>query len=99
MALAIKKILSNKNILEEVSKRSFDSIDTDQSGKIEIKELKKVLEQISVDFKAEPPTEDEIEEVLKQLDQDKNGTIELNEFTVLITDILKAMLKQTEQEK
>ena len=99
MSLAIKKILADKDLLQEVATRSFNSIDKDNSGKIEIKELKEVLVQISIDFGAEPPSDEEIQEVLNQLDKDKNGTIELNEFTVLITDILKAMLEQDKKSK
>ena len=40
MSLAIKKILNDDNLLSEVTKRSFDSVDTDKSGKIDLKELK-----------------------------------------------------------
>ena len=43
MSNAIKKILNTPQLLEEVTKRAFDSIDTDKSGKIETKELKDVL--------------------------------------------------------
>ena len=94
MSNAIKKILNNPQLLEEVTKKCFDSVDTDKSGKIDTKELKEILNRISMDFKAEPPTEDEVKGVLAQLDTDKSGTIELKEFEVLIADLLKAMLDQ-----
>ena len=94
MSNAIKKILKEPELLEQVTKRCFDSVDTDKSGKIETKELKEILIQISMDFKAEPPTDEEVKGVLDQLDTDKSGTIELKEFEVLIADLLKAMLEQ-----
>ena len=94
MSNAIKKILNDPNLLEQVTKRCFDSVDTDKSGKIETKELKEILIQISMDFKAEPPTDEEVKGVLDQLDTDKSGTVELKEFEVLIADLLKAMLEQ-----
>ena len=94
MSNAIKKILNTPNLLETVTKRAFDCIDTDKSGKIETKELKDILIQISMDFKTEPPTDEEVNEVLKHLDTDKSGTIELKEFEVLIADLLKSMLDQ-----
>ena len=94
MSLAIKKILNDENLLSEVTKRSFDSVDTDKSGKIDLKELKEILYQISLDFKAEPPTDEELKKVFEILDKDKNGTIELLEFRALIKDILEAMLEQ-----
>ena len=94
MSNAIKKILNDEKLLEQVTKRSFDSVDTDKSGKIDTKELKQILIQISMDFKAEPPTDDEVKDVLNQLDTDHSGTVELAEFQVLVKDLLKAMLEQ-----
>ena len=94
MSIAIKKILHDQNLLTEVTKRSFDSVDTDKSGKIDLKELKEILNQISLDFKAEPPTDEELDQVFSVLDTDKSGTIELKEFQALIKDILEAMLEQ-----
>ena len=72
----------------------FDSVDTDKSGRIETKELKDILIQISMDFKAEPQTDEAVKGVLDQLDIYKSGTAELKEFEVLIADLLKAMLEQ-----
>ena len=94
MSNAIKKILANKNILEEVTKRAFDVVDTNHSGKIDLKELTAIINQISVDFRAEPPTDEELGKIMEQLDTDKSGTVELKEFQVLIKDILEAMLEQ-----
>ena len=94
MSNAIRKILNEPNLLAQVTKRCFDSVDTNQSGRIETKELKDILIQISMDFKAEPPTDEEVKGVLDQLDTDHSGTVELKEFEVLIADLLKAMLDQ-----
>ena len=66
----------------------------DKSGKIDLKELKEILEQISVDFKAEPSTDEELNKVFSVFDTDKSGKIELKEFQALIKDILEAMLEQ-----
>ena len=40
MSNAIRKILNEPNLLEQVTKRCFDSVDTDKSGRIETKELR-----------------------------------------------------------
>ena len=94
MSIAINKILNNNALLEEVTKRAFDSVDTDKSGKIEIKELKEILLQISSDFGTEQPNDEDIWKIMEILDTDKSGTIELGEFQVLIKDILKSMANQ-----
>ncbi len=91
MAEAIKEILNNEEKLKQVAKVAFDSVDTDKSGQIDQTELSKVMEQISGDLGVDPPTQDEVKEVLNHLDTDKSGKIDFNEFVVLIRDVLKAM--------
>ena len=49
------------------------------------------MQQISGDLGAEPPSKEEVMEVLNHLDTDKSGKIDFNEFLVLIKDVLKAM--------
>ena len=46
-----------------MTKRSFDSINTYKSGKIDLKELKEIWSQITLDFRAEPPTDEELSKV------------------------------------
>ena len=94
MAEAIKEILNNENKLKEVARVAFESVDTDKSGQIDQNELSKVMAQISGDIGAEPPTAEEVQEVLTHLDTDKSGKIDFNEFLVLIKDVLKAMISE-----
>ena len=94
MAEAIKEILNNENKLKEVARVAFESVDTDKSGQIDQNELSKVMAQISGDIGAEPPTDEEVQEVLTHLDTDKSGKIDFNEFLVLIKDVLKAMISE-----
>lgn len=50
--------------------------------------------QIANDMGAEPPTKDDVIEVLEHLDSDKSGKISFDEFKVLIRDVLEAMLDE-----
>ena len=52
------------------------------------------MQQISGDLGTEPPTKEDVLEVLKHLDTDKSGKIDFNEFIVLIRDVLKAMVNK-----
>ena len=92
MSKAIKEILSNEKKFTEVAKVAFDSVDTDKSGQIDGSELEKVMVQIASDMGADPPTKEDVMEVLEHLDEDKSGKIDFNEFKVLIRDVLEAML-------
>ena len=93
MSDAIKEILNNEKKLNEVAKVAFDSVDTDRSGQIDQEELEKVMAQISQDMGAEPPSKEDVKEVLEHLDEDHSGKIEFKEFQLLITDILKALIE------
>ena len=92
MSKAIKDILSSDKKFTEVAKVAFDSVDTDKSGTIDAAELEKVMIQIATDMGADPPTKEDVAEVLDHLDTDKSGKIDFNEFKILIRDVLEAML-------
>ena len=94
MSKAIKDILSNEKKFTEVAKVAFDSVDTDRSGQIDGNELEKVMVQIASDMGADPPSKEDVMEVLEHLDEDKSGKIDFNEFKVLIRDVLEAMLDE-----
>ena len=94
MSKAIKDILSNEKKLTEVAKIAFDSVDTDKSGQIDGNELEKVMVQIASDIGADPPSKEDVMEVLEHLDEDKSGKVDFNEFKVLIRDVLEAMLDE-----
>ena len=93
MSSYIKNLIDTPELLDGVVEKAFKSVDTDNSGSIDEQELEKVLAQISSDMGAEPPTKEDVKEVLEELDEDHNGTIEMKEFKMLIKDILKALIE------
>ena len=92
MVNAIREILNNEDQLHEITKLAFDSVDTDGSGSIDQYELESVLAKISNDMGADPPSKDDVKELLKFLDTDKSGKIEFKEFEVLIKNALESMI-------
>jgi len=94
MSKAIKDILNNEKKFTEVAKVAFDSVDTDKSGQIDGDELEKVMVQIAQDMNADPPSKEDVMEVMEHLDEDRSGKIDFNEFKVLIRDVLEAMLEE-----
>ena len=85
MSSTIKDILNNEKKLN----------DTDKSGQIDESELEKVMAQISNDMGAEPPSKEDVKEVLEHLDTDHSGKIDFEEFKVLIKDVLTAMIEDS----
>ena len=97
MAETLKEILANESKFNEVVKAAFDSVDTDKSGEIDHSEIEAVMKQVSKDLGTQPPSSDDVNEVIKHLDTNKDGLISFEEFKVLIKDVLNAMIKQLEQ--
>ena len=56
-------------------------------------ELEKVMAQIASDMGADPPSKEDVKDVLEHLDTDHSGKIDFTEFKVLIVDVLKAMIE------
>ena len=94
MSKYIDFIVNDKELLEKITEIAFNSVDTDKSKCINLQELKKVMAQISCDMGAEPPTEEDVKEVLKQLDINHDGELQVNEFELLIQNILTALAKE-----
>ena len=66
--------------VKEVAKEVFDLFDTDKSGFIDKKELKPLLDKISKQLGLPSPDDKDIEDGLKQLDMNKDGKLQFNEF-------------------
>ena len=64
---------------EPLFKRVFRAVDTDGSGTIDPKELKRAFEALDV-----PATEKEVDRAFLLFDTDNNGTIDLDEFRDLL---------------
>ena len=93
MAQVIKEILLDQNKLINLAHESFKEADEDNSGEIDLMELRKVLLKFSSIFTKDPPTEEDIEEIMANLDSHGKGMLDFNEFILLIKDILYAMLE------
>ena len=92
MEKSIKDILSNEKKFNEVAKVAFDSADTDKSGQIDASELEHVCNQMASDNGFDPPTKEDVFSLLKDLDKDKSGKLNYDEFKVFIKSILTLML-------
>jgi len=93
MTRAIRDILYNDTKLTNVTRVAFDAIDSDKSGKIDTKEIKEIMERIAVEMGTDKPSDRDVDQVIKHLDTDGSGTIEFEEFKILIKDILESMLE------
>ena len=89
----IKEIINDERKLNVLTQIAFKTVDIDGSGMIEQPELEKIMAQICMDMGAEIPSKEDVQEVLDDLDEDGNNTIEVGEFKAFIKDILLGMIE------
>ncbi|CAG9335569.1 unnamed protein product [Blepharisma stoltei] len=87
----IQSILNNPAEVHGIAKVIFDSFDTDHSGNIERSELKEALGMISKDCGTPPPDDEMVNELIEALDEDQDGKLNLEEFKVMVEELLKAL--------
>ncbi len=87
----IKEILNNPLLFEVVTKKIFDAVDEDGSGRISEDELHAILGSLAQDFGLERPTVTETEEILSIVDVDRSGLIDFVEFKKFFKKVLKAI--------
>ena len=92
MSSYIDNIINEDELLKEITKIAFNSVNKNENGAIDIKELDKIMTQISYELGAEPPTKEDVKEILQNLDSDHSGVIEEDEFQKLIKNILTALV-------
>ena len=85
----VKEILTNKTLFNQVSKQTFDAVDSDGSGMITEDELYLILSSICADVGFDKPTEKETQLILEFIDVDKSGQIDFKEFKKLFKKLLR----------
>lgn len=90
-AQEIEQILKDDSKLNEIVAAAFQSVDTDGSGYIEEQELKIVMSGVARDIGMPEPSDSDVREVMRELDQNSDGKISQDEFKVLIRQVLELM--------
>ena len=82
MASKLELKLTTEQI-EEI-RLAFSYFDKDGNGSVTVEELKEVLVGLG-----QKPTEQELRDMINEVDQDRNGTIEFSEFLLMMGTKLK----------
>ena len=90
----IQAILRDEKKLHEIAKSAFDAVDADGSGFIDEPELKTVMVSVAGDIGMDQPSDNDVKAVLRELDTNHDGRISLDEFKVLIRQVLELMASQ-----
>ena len=56
-----------------ITDMAFNSIDTDESDSLDVTEIKDIMDQIASEIGISPPTLDDLQEIIKEIDDDYDG--------------------------
>ena len=84
---------SNQKNIRKVAKEIFNRFDKDKSGFIEKDELREILITVSKQLNLPILTEKEIEEGLKQLDNNNDGKLQFDEFLKFYEQLYEEVMK------
>jgi Ca2+-binding EF-hand superfamily protein len=85
----VDALLKSRERLETTAKKGFEEVDTNGSGKIDFDEVEKVLKSFARGNGLLPPSRKDVEDVYTQLDMDKSGKIDYNEFVTFFERFLQ----------
>ncbi|CAG9317377.1 unnamed protein product [Blepharisma stoltei] len=91
MSSSLQSILSDEAKFDKASRTVFDSVDSDRSGRIDKRELGNALITFSKEAGISPPSQVDIDKSFTQLDLDRSGDIDYNEFKVYMRRLLEKM--------
>ncbi len=87
----LQRVLAEEETFATALNKSFALIDTNNSGKIDKKEIKVFLASITKEFGADAtPNPKAVEEFMKLYDQDQSGTISKEELAQPLKELLAA---------
>ena len=72
------------NYISEKMKNIFKMFDQDNDELINMDEMRRIFKQMGQD-----PSEDELIDMLVEVDEDQNGTIEIDEFKAMIDKMME----------
>ena len=88
------KVLSDPETVKKVTDKAFAELDTAKSGFIEKKEFATVCKLLPKECGVPEPSQKEIDESLKAIDQNGDGKISKKELGDLIAFLFKLMVEE-----
>merc|ERR1712032_1181774 len=74
----------DQNFVKKVARSIFTEADKDNSGSIDREELILFMNEYSTALDQRIPNEDEIDQIIKAFDKDRDGLLSFREFTCLV---------------
>lgn len=88
----IEAILNDQTQLNRLVYVAMKTIDANDSGSLDMSELGNIMRQVALDVGENIPSNSDIKEVFEELDRNKDGLIDFEEFKELIIRVLLNIL-------
>ena len=79
--------------LKQISDIAFDAVDEDKSGGLDASELHTLMHEVSIGLGVTPPTQEDLESILGQLDDNFDGVIDKGEFLDLVKLVVMRIME------
>ena len=93
---ALNIVMKLRDKIRTVSDLAFEAVDADKSDYLDNEELSAIMREVAQEMRITPPTENDIEFMLKELDDDTDGNVSKEEFQKLLLLVLGKMLESEE---
>eukprot|EP00330_Aristerostoma_sp_ATCC50986_P001789 CAMPEP_0114587996 /NCGR_PEP_ID=MMETSP0125-20121206/10815_1 /TAXON_ID=485358 ORGANISM="Aristerostoma sp., Strain ATCC 50986" /NCGR_SAMPLE_ID=MMETSP0125 /ASSEMBLY_ACC=CAM_ASM_000245 /LENGTH=109 /DNA_ID=CAMNT_0001784183 /DNA_START=59 /DNA_END=388 /DNA_ORIENTATION=+ len=88
----IETVLKDEKLLNETATKIFHQFDRDENKVLDRKEVDKLYDMMSRELKVPKPTAEEIDKVYDEMDKNKDGLIQQDEFVELFKHVSKDYL-------
>ena len=95
--LQYEGILKDKEKLDVTLKELFEEFDADGSGQIDKKELYTLLIAVSEQFDIDPPSQEDVELVLSNLDENSDNLLDYKEMRHFLEAILEELIDKRKE--
>ena len=80
-----------------ISELAFKAVDEDESNSLEHNELAQTIKDAAIHNRVKQPTEQDIDMIVREIDEDDSGVIDSEEFTQMILNVFDKLV-QNEQD-
>ena len=93
MESAVQELLNDENRFNELTKKIFETADKENSGSVDVPEIKILLRIICIELGIAPPSDEQIDDAASRLDSDRPEKLDYESFKSFVSEVLNALLQ------
>ena len=85
--------LEMQQSLRVITDMAFNSIDDDHSDSLDVTEIQEIMNQVAFELGISSPTLEDLEAIIREIDDDFDGQVSKEEFFKLVRMIIEKLLE------